>query len=59
MGEVSGHISEHVNVFHNVNSILYMISNIYPRARDVLLEFISVFCDENVALFTVTGIHSI
>ena len=32
--EVSRHISESVNaiyVFHNGNSILYMVTNIYPK----------------------------
>ena len=39
MAEVSGHISEHVNVinvFHAVISILYTLSNIHPKTEILL-----------------------
>ena len=55
MTEVSGHISELVNVitvFHHANSDLYTITNIYPKAG-MSQKAIAVFQSENVALFTV------
>ena len=59
MAEVSGYISEHVNVidvFLDVNSILYTVTNIHPKAG-ISLKLIDVFHSENFALFTVTNIH--
>ena len=44
--EVSWHIRKHVNiisVFHDVKLVLYMVSNIYPKAG-ILLKGIKVFC---------------
>ena len=45
-------------VFHDVNSVLYTVTNIYPEAG-MLQKVITVFQRENLALFTVTTIHSI
>ena len=39
MGEVSGHISEYVNVisvFPDINSILYTLAKIHPKAEILL-----------------------
>lgn len=47
---------EWVFVFHYVNSVLYTVTNIHPKAR-ILLKAINVFSSENFALFMVTGIH--
>ena len=58
MAEVSGHISEHVNVFHDVTSTLYTITNIYLKA-DILLNAINILHSDNLALFFLTTIHSI
>ena len=61
MAEVSGHLSEHVNiinVFPDVNSILCTVTNIYPKAR-ILLKFFNVFLSENAALFMEMSISSI
>ena len=61
MVEVSGPISKHVNainVFHYVNSILYTLTNIHPKAG-ILPKVSNVFRSENLALFTVTSIHNI
>ena len=54
------HISEHVNikVFHDANSILYTVTDIYLKA-EILLEAINVFRSEKLALFTLTSIYSI
>ena len=60
MAEVNGHIkvkSEHVNdinVFHDVNSTLYTVTNIHPKHNHDLNY--NVFRSENVALFTVASI---
>ena len=61
MVEVSGHLSEHVNiinVFPDVNSILCTVTNIYPKAR-ILLKLFNVFLSENAALFMEMSISSI
>ena len=59
MAEVSGHKRAcRYYVFHGVNSIFYTITNVYHKFR-ILLNVINVFCGENLALFTVTSIHSI
>ena len=61
LAEVSGHLSEHVNiinVFPDVNSILCTVTNIYPKAR-ILLKFFNVFLSENAALFMEMSISSI
>ena len=58
MAEVSGHTTDRmniVNVFHDVNSILYTT---HPVAGN-LLKVIIVFCNENLTLFMLTIIHSI
>ena len=58
MAEISVRTSERVNVTNillDVNSILYTV---HPMAR-ILLKVINVFCGENLAVFTVTSIHSI
>ena len=52
MAEVSGHIL----FCHDINSVLYTVTNIYPKAG-ILLKVITVFCSENLALFMVTSIH--
>ena len=60
MAEVSGHISEHVNViniFRDANFILHKLTNIHPKVG-ILLKVINVFHSENKALFKVTSIHS-
>ena len=44
-------------VFHYVNSVLYMVTNIYSKAA-ILLKLITIFGSENLALFTVTTILS-
>ena len=39
MAEVSEHVSEYmniINVFYNVNSILYLVTNIHPRVAILL-----------------------
>ena len=39
MGEVSGHISEHVNVinvFPDINAMLYTLAKIHPKAEILL-----------------------
>ena len=59
--EVSGHASEHVNiihVFHDINSILYTITNI-PSNAGILLKVSHVFRSGNLPFFTLTSIHSI
>ena len=59
--EVSGHASEHVNiihVFHDINSILYTITNI-PSNPGILLKVSHVFRSGNLPFFTLTSIHSI
>ena len=61
IAEVSGYMSECVNVinvFHGVNLILYAVTNTYPKAG-VLLECYQYFCSKNLALFTLSSIHSI
>ena len=63
MAKVSAHIkvkSEHVNainVFHDVNSTLYTVTNIHPNHNHDLNY--NVFPSENVALFTVASIPRI
>ena len=57
MAEVSGHISEHlhfIRFFHDVDSILYMLTDIHTKARILLKDF-NVFRSENLALYTVTA----
>ena len=61
--EVSGYTSDLGNVtnvfcFHDLNLLLYTVSNIQSKAG-VLLKVGNVFRCENLALFTVTSIHSI
>ena len=54
--EVSGHIREHlhvINIFIDVNSILYMLTNIHTKSR-ILLKVFNVFRSENLALYAVT-----
>ena len=54
MVEVSRYVSEQenvINVFHGVN-----LNKIYPKAW---INVITIFCSENLALFTFTSIHSI
>ena len=61
MAEVSGHLSEHVNItnfFMIVKSTLYMVTKSHPKA-ETLLNIINVFCSENLTLFMITSIHSI
>lgn len=53
--------SEHTNVIntsHDVNSILYAVTNIHWKAV-ILLKLINVSRSKNLALFTVIIIHSI
>ena len=50
MAEVSRHINEHANVFHDVTSILYTATNIYIKF-EILLNVINVFHSDNLALF--------
>lgn len=55
MVKISGHISERVNVIYviyNRNSILCMVTNIYPKT-EILLKNIDAFRSERLALFTV------
>ena len=62
MAEVSGHISQHVNVinvFYGVNLILYMVTSIYPNAGILLECYQYFFCSENLALFALTTIHNL
>ena len=54
MAEVSGHIM----FFHDINSVLYTVTNIYPKAG-ILLKVITVSRSENEALLMVTSFHSI
>ena len=61
--EVSGYTSDlgnatNVFCFHDLNLLLYTVSNIQSKAG-VLLKVSNVFRCENLALFTVTSIHSI
>ena len=61
MAEASVNISEHVkviNIFHDVRSILYTVTDIYPKAG-VLLKVINVIHSVNLPLFIVNNIHSI
>ena len=61
MAEVSGLINNLVNViivFHDVRSVFYTVTIIQPKAG-MLRKVITVFQRENLALFTVTSIHSI
>ena len=46
------------HLFHVVNSVLYAVSNIYPKT-EILLKVITVFNSKNLTLFKVTSIHSI
>ena len=46
------------DVFHDLNSILYTVSNIHPKAG-VSLKVGNVFLSENLALFSVSRIFSI
>ena len=60
MAEIIGHMSEQVSViivFHNVNSISYTVTNIYPNAW-ILLKVSYLSLVETV-LFTVTSMRSI
>ena len=62
MEEAGGHLSEYVyvtNVFHDVHSTLYMGNQHSAQGQDFLPKAISVFCSENLILFTVTSIHQI
>ena len=52
--ENSGGSKQAYIIFHDVNSVLYMSTNIYTKAG-----IITVFYSENLAFFTVTSIHSI
>ena len=52
--ENSGESKRAYIIFHDVNSVLYMLTNIYTKAG-----IITVFHSENLAFFTVTSIHSI
>ena len=61
MADVSGHLSEHVNiinVFPDVKSILCTVTSIYLKAR-ILLKCFNVFLSENAALFMEISISSI
>ena len=55
MAEVSKHVNV-INVFHDVNSILYGVNNIYSKAR-IFPKVISVFYGRNLALSTLTSTH--
>ena len=58
---IMAEVSELVNVIdvsHDVNSILYGVNNIYQKVG-ILLKVINVFHSGNLALSTVTSIHSI
>ena len=57
MAEVSELVNV-VDVFHDVNSILYGVNNIYQKVG-ILLKVINVFHSGNLSLSTVTSIHSI
>ena len=46
------------HLFHVVNSVLYAVSNIYPKT-EILLKVITVFNSKNLTLFKGTSIHSI
>ena len=54
IAEVGRHTSEH-DFFQDLNSILYTAN----LMNGTLLKVIDVFCNENLALFTVTSIHGI
>ena len=62
MAEVNGHISEHTMLsifFHDVNSILYTVTNIHPET-DILLKFSNIFRSKKLVLFKVTtSIHRV
>ena len=45
-------------VVYNVNSVLHSVINVYSKAR-VLLKVVTVFRNENLALFMVISIYSI
>ena len=57
MAEVSELVNV-IDVFHDVNSILYGVNIIYQKVG-ILLKVINVFHSGNLALSTVTSIHSI
>ena len=53
--------SEHIdafNFFHDANSVLYTATNIYLKSG-ILLNTVDIFHSENLALPTLTSIHSI
>ena len=53
--------SEHIdtfNFFHDVNSVLYTATNIDFKSG-ILLNAVDIFRSENLALPTLTSIHSI
>ena len=54
--------SEHVNnidAFHNVNPILYTVTEARPRQGQDFTKAINIFCNENLALFVVVRINRI
>ena len=61
-GSKRAYKSEHVNainLFHDVNSTLYTVTNIHSKARLGFTKVINVFRSENLALFMVASIYII
>ena len=48
-----------INVFHDVNSTLYTVTNIAPSQGRDFTKVINVFCSKKSALFMVSSIHRI